>query len=293
MSVIPYAEYHAKSLKIGDVDPSYEMLLYVCDRFELSIEQRYWLAFLYSTCYCGPTVFYMYNEFPDFEMVDVGRLERWWKSNKSRLLFQTDRRWIRSNDQFVEMFVSYRNLLGHFNQEKFFANLRPPKRPDSQVAPYIHYEAAYMACHQIKQMGRFSLFLYLEAVAVVTGLKILPRSMPINSAEACKRGLEYAIWGKETGDKSPEYKRWLQKKFDELVQELSRDGISNVWKIETTLCAYGKYRLAKRYIGYYLDRQGAEIARMQEQAPEGVDWSVLWDYRKETYDHQYLVELNP
>ena len=67
MSVIQYLEYHEQSYAAKDIDPAYPMLKYICDRFELNIEQRCWIAFLYGCTYCGPTVFYIYNEFPDFE----------------------------------------------------------------------------------------------------------------------------------------------------------------------------------------------------------------------------------
>ena len=74
-----YLRYHSESQKIGDIDPAHGMLEYICNRFELNLEQRYWLAFVYALTYCGPSTFYVYNEFPDFENLDAGRLERWWK----------------------------------------------------------------------------------------------------------------------------------------------------------------------------------------------------------------------
>jgi hypothetical protein len=45
-SLKEYINYHNLMYNMGDIDPSYPMLRYVCDRFELNIEQRYWLAFL-------------------------------------------------------------------------------------------------------------------------------------------------------------------------------------------------------------------------------------------------------
>jgi hypothetical protein len=287
--VIPYLEYHKRSMEIGDVDPSYAMLRYVCDRFELNLEQRYWLAFLDATCYCGPTVFYMYNEFPDFENVNVGRLQRWWDANKSRLVFQTDRRWIRSNDQFVDMYCSYRDLMYGMRQAEFFANLIPGIL-DDELRKKTTYDAAYLACSHIKYMGRFSLFLYLEAVHVVTGLPMRPHNMKILEAEACRRGLEKAY----LTDFGAELSRaQMQKAFELLVQKMiAIDSRNTVWNIETTLCAYGKYHLGKRYIGYYLNRQGEEIAKTEKLVPDGVDWRVLWQYRKETYGAKHLTECN-
>lgn len=289
--LISYKDYHRQSMAIGDVDPSYEMLRYVCERYELNMEQRYWLAFLYSTCYCGPTVFYIYNEFPDYENVDVGRLERWWNANKDKLFFQTDRKWIKSKDEFVMMFESYRNWCCGLTQERRWSLMNTGN-------PTFSYDMAFNEASGIYQMGRFSLFLYLEAVKVVTGFPMLPRSMRMRDAESCRNGLAYAIGREDLNNHedgrnlSKSEQDFLQEEFDRLVGEMvQEDPKNNVWNIETTLCAYKKYRLGKRYIGYYLDRQLDEIRKMEKLVPEGVDWSVLYDYRRETYLHQFLKEL--
>jgi hypothetical protein len=64
-----------------------------------------------------------------------------------------------------------------------------------------------------------------------------------------------------------------------------------VWQTETVLCAYRKYYRGKRYLGYYVDRQALEIAKMQDHTRNGVCWDVLWQFRDETYsDKSYLVE---
>ncbi len=108
-----YLKYHRKSAEVGDIDPAHSMLLYVCERFELNTEQRYWLAFLYAMTYCGASVYYVYNEFPDFENLDRGRLERWWGGGgRDAIICQTDRRWCRSNNQFVDAVESYRRFIG-------------------------------------------------------------------------------------------------------------------------------------------------------------------------------------
>ena len=83
-----YIDYHIKSSEAKDIDPSNDCLRYVADRFELNIEQRYWLAFLFGTCYSATMVYYVYNEFPDYENVNVDRLQRWWDANKNKTLFQ-------------------------------------------------------------------------------------------------------------------------------------------------------------------------------------------------------------
>lgn len=285
-----YEKYHYDSLEIGDIDPSYEMLRYVCARFELNMEQRFWLAFLYATCYCGPTVYYIYNEFPDFENVNEARLEKWWNENRSKLYFQTDRRWVRSRNQWCDVFRSYKAKVGKLTQEQLFNTFKTPN-------PYLNYENAWAAMSNVYQFGRFAMFLYLEAVHVVTGFPMKPRTMDLREAESCRNGLAFAIGRQDLntheGAKiSLESMNFLQVQFDRLVTKmLSEDPRNNVWNIETSLCAYKKYRMGKRWVGFYLDRQADEIKDMELKVKDGVDWSVLWDYRKETYQKKFLKEL--
>lgn len=291
MSWMNYDEYHRESLRVGDIDPSYEMLRYICKRFELNVEQRYWLAFLYATCYCGPTVYYIYNEFPDYENVDIGRLERWWSANRSKLLFQTDRQWVRSRNQFCEMFLSYKKWLGGLTQQQKFYSLKTSN-------PYETYGEVWKEASKVYQMGRFALFLWLEAIHVVTEFPMKPKFMDLKEAESCRNGVAFAIGredlmlhGKE-GKLSPQEMFFLQQKYEQIVQRLIKEDQRNdVWNTETTLCAYKKYMLGKRYIGFYLNRQCEEIEKMQANVTSGVDWSVLWDYRRETYAHNYLREI--
>jgi hypothetical protein len=290
---VSYADYHRLSRQSGDCDPAYEMLRYVCDRFELNTEQRYWLAFLYATCYCGATVYYAYNEFPDWENVDFGRLERWWAANKGSLFFQTDRRWIKSRDQWCDVVRSYtRHVAPHGTQEAAFARFRTR---DERLA----YKLLFEDMGRIYQMGRYGLFLYLEAVHVVTGFPMEPDTMDMreSSAESSRNGLAYAIGEPDlsvhgTGRRlNPQQVRYLQARFDTMVKEFrAQDQTDGVWSLETTLCAYKKYRIGKRYVGYYLDRQASEISKMEEDIRHGVDWSVLWDYRRETYEPRWLEE---
>ena len=288
-----FLEYHRFSESIKDIDPSYEMLQYVCDRFELNMEQRYWLAYLYSTCYNAATVFYIYNEFPDYLGVDVGRLERWWKAHRQQLDFQTDCRWVRSSNLFVGMYMDYRSLAGD-SQEGTYSYLVGLKGKTP-------YQSCYQYFSSVKYMGRFKLFLLLEAVHVVTGLPITPDHFPLEEAQSSRNGLCFAL-GRDDLLCGHDYPRdrldreemgWLHAKFVELL-ELMRaefpDTRVDIWNIETTLCAYKKWHRGKRYPGYYITRQAREIQSMQENVQEGVCWDVLWQFREETYDWSLLVE---
>lgn len=287
-----YYQYHIDSSNARDIDPANDTLRYVCNRFELNIEQRYWLAFLYATCYSPTTVYYIYNEFPDYENVDVGRLERWWNKNKQHLIFQTDRLRVKSSNQFIPAFVSYKELLGNLSQDRFFNSLRQPTAD-------LTYENVWNETKNLYTFGRFTLFIYLEMLNVLTGLPLEPTTLNLKEAESCRNGLVYAhnLYDLDTHGKDKKLTKGelyqLQDLFSKSCEVIRDFDIehTNIWNIETTLCAYKKFKLGKRYVGYYIERARLEIKKMEASITEGVDWSVLWDFRRETYDKKWLKEL--
>lgn len=289
-----YKDYHLKMMLLGDCDPAYPALCYLADRFEFNEEQRYWIAWLYACCYCAATVYYIWSEFPDYENVDIKRLELWWKQNKGRLLFQTDRAKVKNFDLFPKMFLSYREHVGESQKGTFEGLLGR--------TPWETYENLYEFSSRFFYFGRYSLFLYLEAMNRLTGLPMEPTGLNLREAESCRNGLCYALgkdeWVKFHGKKGWSLKEeewdYLQDMLQKLrVQLLAENQFlpSDFWNIETSLCAYKKLFWQKRYLGYYIDRQGVEINWMEEHVPEGVDWSVLWDFRREFF-HRSLLRLD-
>lgn len=278
---IPFIDYHVQSSLIRDIDPANDCLLYVAERFELSEEQRYWLAFLYSTCYCAPTVFYIYNEFPDFENVDVGRLQRWWDSNKQKTVFQTDRLRIKTQNKFVETFNSYRNWVGELSQQEAFERIAGPD-------PVGNYTNAFYELGKIRNVGRFTLFIYLEMISVLTRFKCIPDKIDWKHADNCRIGLNYSV-----GLVDDMSTKELDEEMARVINHFERTGCehSNIFNVETTLCAYKKYCHGKRYVGYYIDRQLREIEKMKQNVTTGVAWRVMDEFRIETYNKKNLKEF--
>lgn len=281
-----FVEYHLNSAEAGDIDPGYGLMLYLCDRFELNEEQRYWLAFLYATSYCAATTFYIYNEFPDFENVDPGRLERWWKEHRADLFFQTDRRWVRSRNQWCDVVASYRGWVGsgRTQAERFGDFL-------VEGDPLETYRRAFRASGELYQFGRFALFLYLEAVHVVTGYPMEPDELDLANAESSRNGLCYALaldelLGAGGSAQAPRLNKELWRLIARLREERP-DLRHDVWNVETSLCAFHKHmRDGSRWIGYYIARQGKEILSLEAANTKGVCWDVLWDYRAIAFGKQ-------
>jgi len=276
------------------------MLRYVCDRFELNEEQRYWLAFVYALCYCGATTYYIYSELPDFENLDRGRMERWWAGGgRDNSIFQTDSRWRRSRNQVVDAIECYRKWIGPRTQAEHFARVATGDTPE------IRYNRLLARAKELYTFGQFSLFLYLEALHTITPLVLCPTDLDLSKAWSCRDGLYYA-YGLDQYIRDDDVPTPTEARGDtimawgDLRQRLAAlETPPTIWQTETVLCAFRKYQrtlsgqagaTGKRWVGYYLDRQADEIAKMEDHVRDGVAWRVLWEYRQETYDKDFLAE---
>jgi hypothetical protein len=273
--IITYEEYHRMSMMAKDVDPGVHCLEYLANRFELNQSQRYWISFLYGTNYSATTTFLMYNEFPDFEGVDLARLTRWWEKWKSGLVFQSDRLRIKTSNQFIPSFISYREVT-RGNSEAYFSSARS-------------WQECYDKITAIRNFGRFSTFNYLDVLNRITDTKWSPTYLNMVEAESCRNGLCFAI-------NKPD---WVGKKLNRTMAQtlhneflrVLKENDGNIYQIETTLCAYKKYRWGKRWVGYYIERMRKEIEKMEAEFPDGIAWETLWQFRSETFPKKYLLEL--
>ena len=108
-----FINWCAWSIKNNDCDPALWLLNYLFDRFEHNIEQKYWIAWIYGTTYHLPTAWIIWNEFPDFELVDQERLVSWNNTNYKILRYQTDTKY--NKGYLPQQFASYRKWIKHNN----------------------------------------------------------------------------------------------------------------------------------------------------------------------------------
>ena len=282
-----YFAYHRESVRIGDVDPAHAMMKYLVRRYELNPEQALWMCALYAWTYNGASAFYLYNEAPDAENVNIDRLNRWWFDHgRDETVFTTDAKWRRSRNQFVDAVADYRKWVDNKTQMEKFTSIATGDTPEKR------YNQIYAEIAQRYTIGQFTAFLWTEALAIVGGLDIIPTQLDLSQAWSCRNGVCYAAgldqWITEKAAPTPFGGRMeIAQAWDTIRAELSD---STVWNLETTTCAYRKYMDGTRYIGSYVDRQAMEIARMQDHVRNGVCWQPLWDYRRETMEANQLVE---
>ena len=289
-----FIAFHVTGMRMDEIDPAKPALRYIAKALNLSIEQRFWLAWLYGSCYCVATAFYMLTQFPTLESALTGDIEQWWRQHREKVVFESDRRWVRSRNQFPEMMRSYAAFCkgGQYTAFAKFVKFGPQET----------YDAIYSACsQQLFQFGRFSLFTYLEALHNVTALPMFPTGLNLREALSCLNGLCYLLGKDHWVHRQSAAKRlkpaqydWLQRKLAELYAKLLRDHPeipTNYWNLETSLCAYKKLFFCTRYVGYYIDRQMVEIQKMQQAAPEEANWNLLWKFRREHFHPGVLGEI--
>lgn len=291
-----FKQYCVGAISSWEIDPNYPLMNYLFKRYELSKSQEYWACFLYGTFYHPGSVFYVMQEFPEFEKVDLKRLKKWHAANWHQLRYNTDRKYEKGH--FVEMFESYRDMIGAQQpdaQEEFFlARLAQADTDQSRFRMVEH------ALRQLWHFGRYATYIYTEALHRCMGMPIKADTMFLKEAESSRTGLAYVLgWDAERvaeGKLSTE--EWAtflgqgERLMKEIQEEYPKLGMDH-WFMESCLCAYkGFFRRTKgRYLGYYYDRMYDEMTQMEGlELTSGIEWGVLKQFRQETVIPEYLGE---
>lgn len=287
-----FMRYYHWSLKTYDCDPAMYMLNYINKRMELNIEQRYWLAWLYANTYNIATAWIIWNEFPDFENVDMERLELWNKENYKRLVYETDNKWQKGH--LPAMYKSYKDNIessGCCTQREFFMSLCGDDENDN-----FDLCLKFIVKNFFK-FGRYLTWFYLQTLRETCDLPVMPRDLLLkdSSSESHRNGLFYAL-GMEEAIELPfdkEMHQFLDQEADQILSEMRKeypDIEPDNFTLETTLCAFKKVFRKKhgRYLGFYIDRQAENIKRAEISGFDGVDWDLLWQAREEMLDPRLL-----
>jgi hypothetical protein len=271
------------SLKYKDCDPALWLLNYLFDRFEHNLEQKYWICWIYGTTYHLPTAWIIWNEFPDYHLVDQNRLEDWNNKNYKRLRYQNDTKY--NKGYLPQQFKSYKKWVMYNNpsnyQHKRFENLIN-KNSFKIIWDSIN--------NNLYKFGRYSTWYYLQTLKDCIGLSINVNDLKLNDYSGSKshrNGLCFALGKDEWVNKklSNDCIEYLEYEAKNIKNDLFKKYKTNIdfYSMETCLCSFKKiFRKSKgRYLGYYLDRQATEIKKVEQDDWQGIDWQVFWDARNE------------
>ena len=285
-----FIKYHVDSSRAMDIDIQVEAVDALVHRFNLDREGRIWLSFLFSLTYCMATAWYLFKAFPRYDAGTEQDIENWWRRERDGLIFQTDRAWIKRLNCFTEVIASYRNFVrrhGAGSQYEAFMRARDGMTREEAFA-HLRDNAG------IAHFGRFVWFLFSELL-FRAGIPVMPRA-DLTDAESARNGLVFAM-GLETSSYTGRHGRAitaveaqvLQAGLDAIMERVSRLDIlerhKSIWSVETTLCAYKKWKLGKRWVGYYIERGIREVDKMRGAHP-AFDWTPLIDFNMEWYPEQ-------
>lgn len=285
--IAEYMKYHYDSCVMGD-DPEMPCLRYISDKLWYDIEKRLRLALVYSTCYNAPTAYFIVNHL-DFSS-SYDEILSFWKQNKWNLIFQTDRRRVKNRDEFPKILKSYKDIIWNNTQYSYLMRYVWKSKEET-------YDNMFEFSNKIYYMWRFASFLYLETVEQLTDFWMIPTWLDLKEALSSCNWLAYALWKddlvvrrwwKKLKDSDYQYLQTELKKLVKYIQTEYPDTNSNIWNIETTLCAYKKWKWWKRYVWFYIDRQCNEIKKMEKL--NNFDFSILREFRKKTFLENNLME---
>lgn len=270
------------SLENKDCDPPIWLLNYLFNRFEHNLEQKYWIAWIYGTTYHLPTAWVIWNEFPDFELVDLQRLKDWNDKNYHRLRYQTDTKY--NKGYLPQQFESYKNWIEHNNESK----------TQSEKLQKYNYKFKCLWSDVIKNLfkfGRYATWFYLQTLHQCCDLKVYPDNLKLddfNGSSSHRNGLCLALGKDDWCSKklSRDMYQYLEYEANLLNEDMltTYNIKTDLYNLETCLCSFKKIfrKTNGRYLGYYLDRQAEEITKVENDGWNGVDWQVFWDARRET-----------
>lgn len=282
--------YYYYSMHTYDCDPAMYMMDYVCNRLELNIEQRYWFSWLYGHTYNVASAYALWNEFPDFERIELSRITKWYNEHVSDVSYQSDLKWNRGClPEMVDSYVSVIRSQSNSQYEFFnkFLDVEESKRFDNIY---------YFIIDNFYKFGRYSTWFYLQTLKEICGLNIIPNDLRLwdSSAHTQRAALSFILADDEkANDKKHKYSESeinnLQSVADSILNEIKDidsdyKDIYDFYNMETVLCAFKKtFRIRNgRYIGYYHDRVAEDIYKMSSKDYwKGIDWDLLWDARAE------------
>jgi len=272
-----FIEYH----KNGDGECNNVVLLAWANQNGLTLQDRYDLAVLFSITYCVESALILFKEQRENGALTEGQL----KDIKPRILFQSDRKYMRMKDNFERCYIDYARH--HKDVTSLLkSSLRRDKIDLRKAIPYVSRWVMY---------GRFSAFLFLETFVRLTGAEVENATIEWKNGDTATSGLlnlfgydQYADAFDATGKlpfKSSDMDRMLAVLQAEARQAKTSD---NVTELETSLCAYRKFYKGSRYNGYYLDRMLEEIVQMQKEYPKISE--ELFEIRRRSFKSEYLGE---
>lgn len=254
-----FVRYHNE----GDGECNNIILKAYADAHNLTIKERFDLCYFFAVTYCVESAVIMLKESEAIKK----QPEAWAKANKGKMIFQSDRKYMKMRDNFPKSLRFYAD------------NLQSPQDFIDKTTKnnVVILQEAIKRIERWYFFGRFAAFLFIETFVEMTGMKAENTTIDWQDGATATSGLmnvfgydqEAIVFDRDK--KLP--KRTPKAVLDAMLKELAgriekAGGDSNTAKVETSLCAYRKFHKGSRYNGYYLDRMLEELWFYKINHPE-------------------------
>ena len=277
-------------IRHGYMDSDTHLLGEYAEAMGYSLPRKTSLSFIYSTCYNVPTAVLLDELLGPIAGWEHSKLCNVWDNYKSGLIFQTDRKWVKIANQFVDLCMDFK------------ANMYPFSK---YIKPNIHsFDDMYNAFSSLKNQGRVATYIFIDGLISTGVMKpCMPERFDWNNGQTCTEGMMHAIMKDDWVEDFQKGKHKLTSEqifvldanLDDLIYELREEGLDeeHIWDYESNMCAYRKYFKGTMYYGYYMDRQLEELAKMRANFP-GYEklWGMLFQLRKTVYPDNLLGEIS-
>ena len=259
-------------------------------------DDRVWWCLLYSSCYCMGSAMVMMNEL-DYKTVTDDEIDKFWLEHKKRLIFQSDRRYIKNMNQFT---IIAKEFLQRSN--------RKPWEYISQFItddPETTYKQLYKEVGSWRYYGRFGIILFIfNLCKLFKDVEVESTDYDWKNGATTTSAVFHARYedDKAVAFDAKEYRltdddiKVLDATLLVIIDALKKENPNKNWNVvyvSSDLCSFRKLFKASRYLGFYIDRQQEEIEFLEKTYPEYQQmWDFVWEERAKHLDSLYLGEVN-
>jgi len=272
----------------------------------LNIEQQYWLVFLNGCCQNIITSWILFENFSDFNTLDIDKFSVFFRENYTKFGWDTDRRYVKN--KLENMILNYKEIISKYDtQHNFFTSMC---NTDNQ---FDNFDTVWKTViDKFYLFGRLSTFSYLEYLKII-GLNICCSSLflhDLNGSKSHRNGL-CKVLGRDDLDWHSQSNPDFDGKYDKgIIEALTIEGgvlLSecigrfkeenyindvNYFTLESTLCCYKSwYRKNRRYPNVYNDMFHDRIKYAEIKWNKRFD--LFWNIRHNCLPEYLLFEYNP
>ena len=273
--IADYVDFHNRSFRSDDVTL---VLKKYCEMKRYGIVDLERACAFYSLTYSVASTVVLMQKIDEL----INDPDGFWIRNKNKLVFQSDRKYVKMNDTFIGSCLDLfeKNVFGYLYSQDV-----------------IDVEKSVKYIEGVKYFGRVSAFLLIETYCCLFDKKCCNNKLDWKNGSTVTSGIlnvlgrdyEAEIWDREHNLKIDCDE--LDRVANKLLELVSFDKELPI--LESNLCAYRKLFKQSRYLGYYSDRCLEEIYKVFQYYPEYEEEKrLIFLAREQSVDSEFLGEKN-